>query len=145
MKPAWSCDSRVWPAVAAWCIICLAISSVLAMAVRHGAGRIIAADLSPARLEVARTLGATNLAPAEDRVAVADLIRQAVSGEGVDVAFEVVGSEETLRTCLHATRSGGRVMLVGLAGTVSIDAFAMVNKEQSIITSVGYRDVYPDL
>jgi (R,R)-butanediol dehydrogenase/meso-butanediol dehydrogenase/diacetyl reductase len=111
----------------------------------HGASRIIAADLSPARLEVARTLGATDLVPAGDRVAAADLIRQAAGGEGVDVAFEVVGSEQTLRTCLHATRSGGRVILVGLAGTVSIDAFAMVNKEQSIIASVGYRDVYPDL
>ncbi|TMR98430.1 2,3-butanediol dehydrogenase [Nonomuraea basaltis] len=118
---------------------------IVMLAVRHGAGRIIAADLSPARLEVAHALGATDLVPAEDRAAVVDLIRQAADGEGVDVAFEVVGSEETLRTCMHATRSGGRVMLVGLAGTVSIDAFAMVNKEQSIITSVGYRDVYPDL
>ena len=82
---------------------------------------------------------------ADQRAAVPDLIRQAAGGEGADVAFEVVGSEETLRTCLDATRNGGRVMLVGLAGTVSIDAFAMVNKEQSIITSVGYRDVYPEL
>ncbi|MFB4274512.1 2,3-butanediol dehydrogenase [Nonomuraea sp. MTCD27] len=118
---------------------------IVMLAVRHGAGPIIAADLSPARLQVAHALGATDLVPAEDRTAVVDLIRQAADGEGVDVAFEVVGSEETLRTCMHATRSGGRVMLVGLAGTVSIDAFAMVNKEQSIITSVGYRDVYPDL
>ena len=83
--------------------------------------------------------------PADQRAAVPDLIRQATGGEGADVAFEVVGSEEALRTCLDATRNGGRVMLVGLAGTVSIDAFAMVNKEQSIITSVGYRDVYPGL
>jgi (R,R)-butanediol dehydrogenase/meso-butanediol dehydrogenase/diacetyl reductase len=84
--------------------------------------------------------------PFTETVAVADLIGQAAGGEGVDVAFEVVGSEETLRTCLPARDAErGRVMLVGLAGTVSIDAFAMVNKEQSIITSVGYRDVYPDL
>jgi (R,R)-butanediol dehydrogenase/meso-butanediol dehydrogenase/diacetyl reductase len=118
---------------------------IVMMAVRHGAGRVIAADLSPARLEAARRLGATNLVAAGNRAAVADLIRRAAGGEGADVAFEVVGSEETLRTCLQATRSGGRVTLVGLAGTVSIDAFAMVNKEQSIITSVGYRDVYPEL
>ncbi|HST81486.1 MAG TPA: zinc-binding dehydrogenase, partial [Kineosporiaceae bacterium] len=69
----------------------------------------------------------------------------ATGGEGADVAFEVVGSEGTLRTCLEATRKGGRVVLVGLAGTVGIDAFAMVNNEQSIIASVGYRDVYPEL
>jgi (R,R)-butanediol dehydrogenase/meso-butanediol dehydrogenase/diacetyl reductase len=118
---------------------------VVMLAVRHGAGRVIATDLSPARLQLAHALGATRVVPAEPRAAVPDLIRQATGGEGADVAFEVVGSEETLRTCLDATRKGGRVLLVGLAETVSIDAFAMVNKEQSIITSVGYRDVYPEL
>src|SRR5439155_6779069 len=111
---------------------------VVMLAVRHGAGRVIAADLSPARLRLARALGATRVVPAEPRAAVPDLIRQAAGGEGADVAFEVVGSEETLRTCLDATRNGGRVLLVGLAGTVSIDAFAMVNKDLSIITSVCY-------
>ncbi|MEU6409915.1 2,3-butanediol dehydrogenase [Microbispora sp. NPDC046933] len=118
---------------------------IVMLAVRHGAGRVIAADLSAARLDLARRLGATDLVRAGERDAVPDLIRRAAGGEGVDVAFEVVGSEGTLRTCLDATRSGGRVVLAGLAGTVSVDAFALVNREQSIIATVGYRDVYPDL
>ncbi len=118
---------------------------VVMFAVRHGARRVIATDLSPARLALARALGATDIVPAHPPDAVARRIRQTVSHEGPDVAFEVVGSDGTLRTCLEATRKGGRVVLVGLAGTVEIDAFAMVNKEQSIIASVGYRDVYPDL
>lgn len=118
---------------------------VVMLAVRLGAGRVIATDLHAARLELARALGATDVVPADPRAAVPHLIRQAAGGEGADVAFEVVGSEATLRACLEATRKGGRVVLVGLAGTVGIDAFAMVNNEQSIITSVGYRDVYPEL
>jgi (R,R)-butanediol dehydrogenase/meso-butanediol dehydrogenase/diacetyl reductase len=118
---------------------------VVMLAVRNGAARVVATDLSPARLKLARELGATDVVPAEPRDAVPDLIRQAAGGEGADVAFEVVGSEGTLRTCLEATRKGGRVVLVGLAGTVGIDAFAMVNREQSIIASVGYRDAYPEL
>jgi (R,R)-butanediol dehydrogenase/meso-butanediol dehydrogenase/diacetyl reductase len=118
---------------------------VVMLAVRLGAGRVIVNDLRPARLELARALGATDVVPADPGTAVSDLIRQAAGGEGADLAFEVVGSEGTLRTCLEATRRGGRIVLVGLAGTVGIDAFAMVNNEQSIIASVGYRDVYPEL
>jgi (R,R)-butanediol dehydrogenase/meso-butanediol dehydrogenase/diacetyl reductase len=118
---------------------------VVMFAVRLGAGRVIATDLRPDRLQVARTLGATAVVPADPQDAVPQLIRQANGGEGSDVAFEVVGSEGTLRTCLEATRKGGRVVLLGLTGTVGIDAFAMVNNEQSIIGSVGYRDVYPEL
>lgn len=118
---------------------------VVMLAARHGAGRVIVSDLSPARLELARALGATDVVPAGPPDDVPHLIRAASDGEGADVAFEVVGSEGTLRTCLDATRRGGRIVLVGLAGTVAIDALAMVNKEQSIIASVGYRDAYPQL
>jgi (R,R)-butanediol dehydrogenase/meso-butanediol dehydrogenase/diacetyl reductase len=118
---------------------------VVMLAVRHGAGRVVATDLSPARLRLAGELGATHIVPAGPHDDVPHLLRQAAGGEGADVAFEVVGSEGTLRTCLGATRKGGRVVLVGLTGTVCLDAFALVNQEQSIIASVGYRDAYPDL
>ncbi|TMR97706.1 2,3-butanediol dehydrogenase [Nonomuraea basaltis] len=109
---------------------------VTQLAARYGAGRIVAADRSPARREMALRLGA-----AETGADLADL----AGGEGADVTFEVVGSQDTLRACLAATRRGGRVMLLGLTGTVSVDAFALVNNEQTIMTSVGYRDVYPEL
>ncbi|WP_067179015.1 2,3-butanediol dehydrogenase [Microtetraspora niveoalba] len=118
---------------------------IVMLAARRGVTRIVAADLSPARLDLAGRLGATHLVDAREGDAVPDLIREASGGEGADVAFEAVGSERTLRTCLAGTRNGGRVVLVGLAGTVSLDAFAMVNNEQSVIASVGYRDVYPEL
>ncbi|MFC5833967.1 2,3-butanediol dehydrogenase [Nonomuraea insulae] len=109
---------------------------VTQLAARYGAGRIVAADRSAARRELALRLGA-----AETGADLADL----ACGEGADVAFEVVGSQDTLRACLAATRRGGRVMFLGLTGTVSVDAFALVNNEQTIMTSVGYRDVYPEL
>ncbi|BBC34044.1 Butanediol dehydrogenase [Streptomyces graminofaciens] len=109
---------------------------VTQLAARYGAGRIVAADRSPARRELALRLGA-----AEAGADLADV----VGGEGADVVFEAVGSEGTLRACLAATRRGGRVMFLGLTGTVSLDAFALVNNEQTIMTSVGYRDAYPEL
>jgi (R,R)-butanediol dehydrogenase/meso-butanediol dehydrogenase/diacetyl reductase len=109
---------------------------VTQLAARYGAGRIVAADRSAARRELALRLGA-----AETGADLADVVR----GEGADVVFEAVGSEDTLRACLAATRRGGRVMFLGLAGTVRLDAFALVNNEQTIMTSVGYRDAYPEL
>ncbi|WP_043633287.1 2,3-butanediol dehydrogenase [Nonomuraea candida] len=109
---------------------------VTLLAARHGAGRVVAADRSPARRELALRLGAAEVG--------ADLAG-VTGGEGVDVAFEAAGSQDTLRACLAATRRGGRVMFVGLAGTVSLDAFALVNNEHTLLTSVGYRDAYPEL
>ncbi|WP_405528967.1 2,3-butanediol dehydrogenase [Streptomyces canus] len=106
------------------------------LAALYGAGRIVAADRSPARRELALRLGAAEAG--ED-------LSSVVGGEGADVVFEAVGSEGTLRACLAATRRGGRVMFLGLTGMVSLDAFALVNNEQTIMTSVGYRDAYPEL
>ncbi|RKS72280.1 (R,R)-butanediol dehydrogenase/meso-butanediol dehydrogenase/diacetyl reductase [Actinomadura pelletieri DSM 43383] len=107
---------------------------VVQLAVRYGAGRVIACDPSPSRRDLAERLGAAETVDAgELPVGVADL------------AFEAVGTERTLNDCLAATRRGGRVVLLGLGGTFAVDAFALVNNEQSIIASVGYRDCHPEL
>ncbi|MBB5938711.1 2,3-butanediol dehydrogenase [Streptomyces zagrosensis] len=115
------------------------------LAAERGVRRIIAVDVAPARLAIAARLGATDLVDAAGGIDAAAKIHELAGGEGVDVAFEVVGSETALRTCLAATRRGGRVVLVGLAQQVRLDAFALVNNEQSIVSSVGYRDTYPEL
>jgi (R,R)-butanediol dehydrogenase/meso-butanediol dehydrogenase/diacetyl reductase len=100
---------------------------------RYGAGRVIACDPSASRREVARRLGA-------------EVVDAGELPEGAaDVAVEAVGTERTLTDCLRATRKGGRVILVGLGGTFSFDAWGLVNREQSIIASASYRDVYPEL
>ncbi|MDH6604803.1 (R,R)-butanediol dehydrogenase/meso-butanediol dehydrogenase/diacetyl reductase [Streptomyces sp. SAI-208] len=115
------------------------------LAAERNVRRIVAVDVSPDRLHRAAGLGATDLVDAGAEEGVGERIRELTGGDGVDVAFEVVGSETALRTCLAATRRGGRVVLVGLAPQVSLDTFALVNNEQSIVASVGYRDTYPEL
>jgi propanol-preferring alcohol dehydrogenase len=37
-------------------------------------------------------------------------------GHGVSAAFDFVGTDETLALCIGATRSGGKVSHIGLAG-----------------------------
>lgn len=114
---------------------------IVQLAALRGAGRVVAADPSPRRRQLARQLGAEEVTDG----AAAGPLRTAAGGEGADVAFEAAGTGQALRHCLEATRRGGRVTLVGLGGTVAIDSFALVNNEQSIIASVGYRAVYPEL
>ncbi|MFD7666642.1 2,3-butanediol dehydrogenase [Streptomyces sp. NPDC059788] len=130
------------------------------LAARRGVRRIIAADVRPARLALAARLGATDLVDARgdarhgtpadahrDRpgARTGAHLRRLAGTEGVDAAFEAVGSQTALDTCLAATRRGGRTVLIGLTGQLAFDALALVNNEQSIVASVGYRDTYPEL
>ena len=41
---------------------------------------------------------------------------------GVDVAVDAVGSKQSLETCLHATRAGGRVVLSGMPAAADLSA-----------------------
>ena len=75
-----------------------------------GAGRIIAADAVLDKGAIALELGATDfVAPGE----IAEAVARATEGRGVDVAFDVVGTTVTSRTCIDATRRGGWICVVG--------------------------------
>jgi len=86
---------------------------VIAGARIAGATTIVAVDRVAEKLELARQQGATHVVDgaAEKPVSV---IRKLTDG-GVDTAFEVVGSPETIRLAWGAIRPGGTVVVVGLA------------------------------
>jgi Zn-dependent alcohol dehydrogenase len=88
--------------------LCAIMGAVLA-----GAARIIAADKAPAKLELARSFGATDEidASAEDVVAAA----RELSGGGVDYAFEVIGLADTVAQAVRALRAGGTAVAIGIA------------------------------
>ena len=77
-----------------------------------GAARVIAIDLDPAKLELARSHGATDVIQASDR-AVHDV--RALTGGGADHAIEVVGRPETIRQAFAMIREGGTAVVVGIA------------------------------
>ncbi len=81
----------------------------------QGAERIVAIDLSPARLDLARGQGATDvLAGGPDAVAqVLDL----TAGFGADYTFEATGSVGVMRQAAEAARMGwGLATMCGVAG-----------------------------
>jgi Zn-dependent alcohol dehydrogenase len=76
-----------------------------------GAARILAADPVASRREAARRFGATDLIdPAREDVAAR---AQALTGIGVDYAFEAAGKGALVATCVAATRNGGTTVCVG--------------------------------
>ncbi len=76
------------------------------------ASRIVAVDTSGDKLELARSVGATDVVDASGGDALAEIER--ITGGGADYAFEVVGVPDTLSLAFAATRPGGTTVMVGL-------------------------------
>ncbi len=79
------------------------------------AARIIAIDLSPARLELARRYGATDTLRASENVV--EEILELTGGVGADHTFEATGSTSVMRQAVEAARVGwGLCTILGVAG-----------------------------
>jgi S-(hydroxymethyl)glutathione dehydrogenase/alcohol dehydrogenase len=81
-------------------------------AVIAGAGRVIAVDTNPWKLELARTFGATDLvdATAGDPV---EQVRE-LTGGGVEYAFEAIGLKTTAEQSFAMLRKGGTATIIGM-------------------------------
>ncbi len=98
-----------------------------------GATTIVAVDLSPAKLALARELGATHTfdASAAD---CATAIREATRG-GVDYGFEMAGSVKAMELAYQVTRRGGTTVTAGLShpkAMFSIPHVGIVAEERTI-------------
>ncbi len=78
-----------------------------------GASWVAAVDKNPIRLELAERMGADLLLNVE-RDSVAQAIRDATDGNGVDGMLEMSGSASAFRDGFEALANGGRVSLLGI-------------------------------
>jgi S-(hydroxymethyl)mycothiol dehydrogenase len=78
-----------------------------------GATRIIAVDVSDAKLEQAKHFGATHTVNSTHTDAV-EAIRSLTDGNGADVVVEAVGRPETYEQAFYARDLAGTVVLVGV-------------------------------
>ncbi|MBI9114010.1 S-(hydroxymethyl)mycothiol dehydrogenase [Sanguibacter suaedae] len=81
-----------------------------------GARRIIAIDLDDAKLEHARTVGATHTISSRglDQDAVVAAIAELTDGFGADVVIDAVGRPETWKQAFYGRDLAGTVVLVGV-------------------------------
>jgi L-iditol 2-dehydrogenase len=108
-----------------------------------GCGRIFVADLAPARLELARKLGADD-ALQSGALDVAQEILRLTGGRGVDVAVEAVGLTPTVQTAVASLRKGGQLTLVGnLAPNVELPLQTVVTRELTLSGSCASNGEYP--
>ena len=87
-------------------------SLIVQLARVQGALQIVAVDVSEEKLAAARALGATDAIDASEGDPVERLLE--LTGGGVDVAFEVLGREQTFLQALGMLRDGGRLVAVGI-------------------------------
>jgi len=120
-------------------------------AVLARAARIVAVDRVPAKLELARALGATDAVLAGDGPATrAALLR--LLPDGADHALEAIGLASTVELALDVVRPGGTVTLVGMTPQgvrAGVDVYAFVERGIRLLGS-NYgssvpAEVFPEL
>lgn len=78
-----------------------------------GARRVIAVDVADDKLELARTLGATDVVNAEREDAVGAVLAL-TGGLGVEFAFETAGTIRTLQSALDCLQPAGMAIAIGV-------------------------------
>lgn len=85
-----------------------------------GAGKIIAIDVDPFKLELSRRFGATMVIDARTSGPVG-AVKELTDG-GVDHAFEVIGLVQTVKQAMQMTRPGGLATILGvLPGSETVE------------------------
>ena len=85
---------------------------------QRGAGRVIVTDVYPARLQVARALGAI---PVDVRTEdVSQIVMEATAGEGADELFDTSGVRSVIEAAPDLMRMGGSIAIVGLPADDSV-------------------------
>jgi S-(hydroxymethyl)glutathione dehydrogenase/alcohol dehydrogenase len=114
-----------------------------------GAGRIIAVDRVPMKLELAKKFGATDVVDASS-VDPVQAVLELTSG-GVHYAFEAIGLKATAEAAFGMLRSGGTATVVGLlpfGATIEIPGLSLIAERKlqgSLMGSNRFRVDMPRL
>jgi Zn-dependent alcohol dehydrogenase len=102
-----------------------------------GAHPVIAIDIDPAKLDLARRLGATHLVDAGAGDAVAQVLE--LSDGGVPWMIDAVGRPETMSQALDCLRPSGTLVAVGLSSadaTVRLPINDLVQRQKRVVGSL---------
>ncbi|HEX7451670.1 MAG TPA: zinc-binding dehydrogenase, partial [Polyangiaceae bacterium] len=102
-----------------------------------GASLVIGIDRVPARLEMAKRMGADVVLNYEQQDVVAEIKK--LTGGGVDVAIEALGTQPTFENALRSIRPGGTLSSLGVySGHLSLplDAFAAGLGDHTLVTTL---------
>ena len=103
-----------------------------------GATTIIGVEAVPARMEIARKMGADHLVDFTKVDPVEEIMRL-TDGRGVDVAIEALGRQETFEAALRVLRPGGTLSSLGVYSSdlkIPLDAFLAGLGDHQIVTTL---------
>jgi threonine dehydrogenase-like Zn-dependent dehydrogenase len=103
-----------------------------------GASTIIGVDAVPARMEIARTMGADHVVDFT-KVDVVEEIMRLTDGRGVDVAIEALGRQDTFEAALRVLRPGGTLSSLGVYSsdlTIPLGPFLAGLGDHTIVTTL---------
>jgi propanol-preferring alcohol dehydrogenase len=99
--------------------------------------RAIAVGRSPAKLQLARDLGAEAAIDAA-REDVPARVRELTDGQGADVVFELVGTAESMPKAVASLRKRGRLVFIGYSeDLLTVSPIQLVVLEAQVLGSVG--------
>ena len=107
-----------------------------------GVGKIIALDVKPRRLELAKKCGA-DVCLRSDDPSVTKEIFGLTHSQGADIALDVVGTEQSLATAIASLRKGGNLTLIGnITPDVSLPLQNIVTRQITIRGSCASNGEY---
>jgi threonine 3-dehydrogenase len=114
----------------------------VAIAKAAGAALVVATDVEPYRLELARTMGADLVFDARQPDLVADVMR-ATGDDGVQVVIEMSGAQAALDAALAMVTRGGRISLLGIfSRPVTMDLSDLVIQKGVRLYGIYGRRIY---
>ena len=123
------------------------IGTLVMEVIRNFVSKVIVSEVSPKRLQLAGELGADVTIDATKEDTLARVIEltgtgRSFSGKGggcADITMECSGSPVALQQAIEMTRTGGRIVLVGLyEEKVPIDVNRIIHKQLSLISSFNW-------
>lgn len=107
-----------------------------------GCSRVLVSDVDRNRLELSRSIGATEILRAGPGFR--DNLLRLTDGAGVDIAVEAVGNNDAVQTAINSVCKGGRVVLVGnISAEVTIPLQKVVTRQITLQGSCASAGEYP--
>ncbi|WP_040977995.1 NAD(P)-dependent alcohol dehydrogenase [Oceanobacillus jeddahense] len=108
-----------------------------------GALNIIATDIEPLRLKIAKELGATHVIDVSKQNLV-ESVQELTNDRGVDVVVETSGQEQAIKASVDIVKKGGNISVIGFSrlNNIGINFYKLLQKEVSIHGVYRYTNTY---